>query len=271
MGALRPGGRPSGPGLAHPPGRGFRLHALAPSPALLAFLACWAGEESPSAPSGAVERLRTWRPPAAGRVSGPPCPPTPVFSHLPPAAAVHGPWTCSPQRRLPGPAPEACQPSSPTALIGVGCPSCRPQPLFLGPWLMSPVCEMGKVSRGHWNWRRGVFRPLFSRHVAPSVSWVTEVTEKVPPGGREGRSSPRRWSRSVTGAGAHPWGQDSAYSPSGASSLLGNRLPVEVVLGERARPASDVPVWSQGGLRGGWCALGDLAQALRQAAGLLLR
>ena len=84
VGALRPGGqaalRPRA--CAFPRAGGFRLHALAPSPALLAFLACWAGEESPSAPRGAVERLRTWRPPAAGRVSGPPCLPTPVFSHL---------------------------------------------------------------------------------------------------------------------------------------------------------------------------------------------
>ena len=126
---------------------------------------------------------------------------SPTFlSHLPPAAGCAGALDALY-------APEACQPCSPTALIGVGCPSGRSQPLFLGPWLMSPVCETGKVSRGRWNWRRGVFRPRLPRHVAPAVSWVTEVTEKVRPGGREGADG--NWSRGV------PGGQDSAYSPSG--------------------------------------------------------
>lgn len=105
---------------------------------------------------------------------------------------------------------------------------------------MSPVCETGKVSRGRWNWRRGVFRPRLSRHVAPAVSWVTEVTEKVRPGA--GRAEQPRagadgnWSRGA------PGGQDSAYSPStpltaprGPLSAQ-SRLPVQVVLGDVHAP-----------------------------------
>lgn len=74
----------------------------------------------------------------------------------------------------------------------------------------------------------------------------------------------------VTGAGACPGARTPLTAPRGLLSAP-SRLPVQVVLGGRACPRSDVSVWSWGGLRGGCCALGGLAQALRQAAGLLLR
>ena len=158
--------------------------------------------------------------------------------------------------------------------------------------LLIGCSERIKVGKNRQSKIKRSFR--FSTSVGTKTSWFSHETLDsgcLPPG--EGRGSGGHWTEqpvcvwaSVTQLQARassanppalpappgsPWGQDSAYSPSWASSLLRNRLPVEVVLGERARPASDVPVWSQGGLRGGWCALGGLAQALQQAVGLLLR
>lgn len=148
--------------------------------------------------------------------------------------AVQGPWTLS--------APEACQPCSPTALIGVGCPSGRSQPLFLGPWLMSPVCEAGKVSRGRWNWS-GVLGHACPVHVAPRSSWVTEILEKkVRPGAgraeQPGAGADGNWSRARGRIFPAPRGLLSAQTGSLCSGP-----------GGMCMPQSDVSVWSWGGLR----------------------
>lgn len=94
-------------------GWGVWLHALGPSPVLLAFLACWAGDASPSAPRRAVERLRAWWPPPGEGFPGPPAGQLLCLCTFHRLLTVRGPWTRDPRRRAPGPAPEACQSSSP--------------------------------------------------------------------------------------------------------------------------------------------------------------
>lgn len=78
------------------------------------------------------------------------------------------------------------------------------------------------------------------------------------PPGWEGRSSPQRWSRSVTEArrarvpGLHL--QLPGLLPAGEPA------PVLRWSGGTCSPRGDVLVWSRGGLRSGRCALGGLAR-----------